>query len=141
MCVPGRLGAGNLPARVSHAAMAWSYFFSMAKLCPTSKRSCGTRPSSGFCAAKARDAARASAYLLAAQEVLGDLHLRVEDGPLGVGRLRPVGIFREVALVGGDRLVELALTLEDLADQELGGHQQLGLLAARLVVAGRARPA
>ena len=61
--------------------------------------------------------------LLAAQEVLGDQQLDVEQGPLGVGRLRPVGIPGEVALVGGDRLVELALPLEDLADLELGRHR------------------
>ena len=67
--------------------------------------------------------------------VLGDLQLRVEDGPLGVGRLRAVGELRQVALVGGDRLVELALPLEDLADLELRRHEQLGPLAARLVAA------
>ena len=72
---------------------------------------------------------------LASLEVLGDQELGVEDGPLGVGRLRPVGKLGQVALAGGDRLVELLLPLEDLADLELRRHQQSGPLAARLVVA------
>ena len=72
----------------------------------------------GSAATNACQAARASAYCSAAQVVGGDQELGVEDRPLGVGRLRPVGELGEVALPGGDRLVELLLPLEDLADLE-----------------------
>ena len=51
---------GNLPIRVSQAAMASSNFSSVAKLSPIWKRSSGTRASSGFWATNCRQAARAS---------------------------------------------------------------------------------
>ena len=63
----------------------------------------------------------------------GDQELGVEDRALGVGALRPVGEPGQVALPGGDRLGELLLPLEDLADLEGGRHRQLGPVAPGLV--------
>ena len=63
----------------------------------------------------------------------GDQELGVEDRALGVGALGAVGELGQVALPGGDRLVELLLPLEDLAVLERGRHDQLGLVAPGLV--------
>ncbi len=63
-------------------------------------------------------------------QVVGLGQLRVEDGPLRVGRLRPVGELGQIALIGRDRRVKLALGLEDLADLEGGRHAPLGQIAA-----------
>src|SRR5262249_18645825 len=60
----------------------------------------------------------------------------VEDRPLGVGALGAVGELGEVALPGRDRLFELLLALEHLADLERGGHGQRGEVALRLVGLG-----
>ena len=122
-----------MPASGSQAAIAWSNFFSVTKLSPIWNRSSGTRASSGFWATKSVQAARASAILLAAQVVGGDQELRVEDRALGIGALRAVGELGQVALPGGDRLGELLLALEDLADLERRGHGELGPVAAGLV--------
>ena len=51
----------------------------------------GTRPSSGFWATNAFQAARASAYCSAREVVGGDQELGVEDRALGVGALGAVG--------------------------------------------------
>ena len=56
--------------------------------------------------------------------------VRREDRPLGVGRLRAVGIFGQVTLIGGDGLGELALPLQGLGDQERGRHRQLVQVAS-----------
>ena len=74
--------------------------------------------------------------LLEGQGVGGDLELGVEDRPLGVGRLRAVGVLGEVAAIGGDGVVELPLALQGLGDLERGGHGQVGEVAFGLIRLG-----
>ena len=92
--------------------------------------------SSGFWATNALPGGAGLGVPLAAEVVGGDQELGVEDRALGVGRLRAVGELGQVALPGGDRLVELLLPLEDLADLERGRHRQLGQVASGLVGLG-----
>ena len=130
----GRLARrGTCDVSGSQAAIAWSICFSVTKLSPIWKSTCGTRASSGFWATKSVQAARASAIAAAADVIGGDQELRVEDRPLGVGTLGTVGEPGEIALPGGDRLGELLLPLKDLADLERGRHGKLGPVAPGLV--------
>ena len=116
-CAAGSV-PGNLPASGSQAAIASSNFFSAAKLSPTWKRTCGHAGVERVLGDERLPGGAGLGVLLAAEVVGGDQELGVEDRPLGVGRLRAVGELGQVALPGGDRLVELLLPLEDLADLE-----------------------
>ena len=98
---------GNLPIRGSQAAMASSNFFSASKLWPTSNSTCGHPRVERVLGDEGLPGGPGLGVLLAGQGVGGDLELGVEDRPLGVGRLRAVGELGQVALIGGDRLVEL----------------------------------
>ena len=63
----------------------------------------------------------------------GDQKLGVEDRPLSIGTLGTVGKVGQIALPGGNGLVEFLLALKHLGILIGGRHHQFGLIAPGLV--------